>query len=86
MVALRADVGIGVGVTTGQFDVRTFFAHQPGKFFGQDGRALVVVGDDLGNCHAFFADLAIHEEGRNTGIFGFLYSRHSWRQRLRCRG
>ncbi len=62
-------MGIGISVAAGKFDVFAFFAHQACKFFSQDGRALVVVGDDLGNCNAFFCDFAVDEEGRNSGIF-----------------
>ncbi len=47
IVALRTDMGVGVGFTTEQFHVLAFFAHQFDELFGTEDRALVVVGDQL---------------------------------------
>ncbi len=67
-------MGIRVSVASGQFNVLAFFAHQAGKLFSKDGRTLIVVGDDLGNCNAFLTDFAVDEEGGDAGVFGFLDS------------
>ena len=76
VVALRPDVGVGVGVLAGQLDVGARLAHQRGELLGQDRGALVVVGDDLRDGHAFLRDLAVDEEAGDAGILGLLDGRH----------
>ena len=76
MVALRADLGIGVGVAAGQLDILALFAHQLGEVLGADRRALVVVGDDLGDGHAFLRDLTVDQEAGDAGILGLLHGGH----------
>ncbi len=72
VIALGADVRVGVGVLAGEFDVSAFFFHELSEVFGEEGSALVVVGDDLGSGDAFFGDLTVNEEGRDASVFGFL--------------
>ena len=75
VVALRADVRVGVGVLARQFDVLTLFAHQPHEFFRARDRTLVVVGDDLRGGDTRRVDLTVNQEDRNPRVFGFLHGR-----------
>ena len=76
VVALRADVGVGVGVLAGQLDVVALLAHQLDKVLGQERRALIVVGDDLGSGDAFLRDLTVDQEAGDARILGLLHRRH----------
>ncbi len=76
VVALRADVGVGVGVAAGQLHILALAVHQLHEVLGQDGRTLVVVGDDLCSGDALLCDLPIHQEAGDASVLGLLHGRH----------
>ena len=51
-------------------------AHELGEVLGQDGGALVVVGDDLGNGHAVLGDLTVDQEAADAGVLRQLHGGH----------
>ncbi len=86
VIALRADAGIGVGLLAHELDIVALFAHLLDEFLRAELRALIVVGNDLGDGDAGGVDLAVDEEGGMPASLAFCDRGDASRRRRHCRG